>query len=151
MINNTQGNIDKNTDSIPSQLSEKERLRNELLLLESQTNERKNRIQQLENEEWEGHYIRLMETIKSTPVFRGNISSVEHNNRFNSISQELRVVMSIPQLEVNKNKIGKTTSEERHEILKLHSEGKTKWEIGRQVKRNVNTVEKIIKEGMETV
>jgi hypothetical protein len=149
MIDNTQMNIDTNTDSIPSILSEKERLKQEIESHQIQTLEKTKRLEKLDLDEWEPTLTKLLEVIKSSPRFPVVSDERDKLSRYRKVSEELMEVFGYPVYsEQTGNKTGKVTGEDKYIIQKLHKEGKSKWDISREVKRTVETVEKIIKEGV---
>lgn len=149
MIDNTQTHIDSNTDSIPSIFSEKERLRQEIESYKIQTLEKTKRLEKLDLDEWEPTLTKLLEVIKSSPRFPVVSDEREKSSRYMKLSDELKGVFGFPiYSEPTGNKTGRVTDEDKYTIQKLHKEGKSKWDISREVKRTVETVEKIIKEGV---
>lgn len=151
MIDNHQNNSNTNTDTIPSNLSERERLKQEIETHRVQTSEKSKRLNQLDLEEWKPSFNNLLESIKSTRRFPESITGDEKSSMFITLRNELMGVFSIPTIEPTGNKMGKVTSEDRYRILKLHEKGMSKWDISREMKRTTETVDKIIKEGVETV
>jgi hypothetical protein len=149
MIDNTQTNIDSNTDSIPSNFSEKERLKQEIESYKIQTLEKTKRLEKLDLDEWEPTLTKLLEVIKSSPRFPVVSDERDKMFRYGKVSEELREMFGYPICsDQTGNKTGKVTGEDKHIIQKLHKEGKSKWDISREVRRTVETVEKIIKEGV---